>query len=354
MNKIINVGLVGYGMAGKVFHAPMINDVSGLNLYKVYTTSEEAIKSLKERYSDVLVSSNIDELFEDPNIQLIVLAVPNAVHYELAVKALENNKHVVVEKPFTVTTLEADKLIALAKQKNRILTVHQNRRWDSDFKTVEKIVKSDLLGDIVEYEAHYDRFRNYFEENTWKEKKLPGSGILYNLGSHLIDQAQILFGLPTEVFGDLRIQRHDGIIIDNFEIILNYPKLKVTLKAGTLVREISAHFTLLGNKGSFIKYGMDVQEESLKKGLAPKDLEYWGKEPDSISGKINTEINGLHFTGNIESEIGDYREFYSNVYKAILGEDTIKVTAQEARNTIRIIELAEKSNLEKQWIKFHE
>jgi len=354
MNKVINVGLVGYGMAGKVFHAPIITDVSGLNLYKVYTTNEEAIESLKGRYCDVLVSTNIDEIFMDPNIELIVIAVPNSAHYELAKKALEHNKHVVVEKPFTVTTLEADKLIALAKQKNRILTVHQNRRWDSDFKTVEKVVKSNLLGDIVEYEAHYDRFRNYFEENTWKEKKLPGAGILYNLGSHLIDQALVLFGLPTEVFGDLRIQRHDGILIDNFEVILNYPNLKVTLKAGTLVKEISAHFTLLGNKGSFIKYGMDVQEESLKKGLSPKDLDNWGIEPESISGEINTEFNGLHITGNIESEVGDYKSFYLNVYKSILGEETVKVTTEEARNTIKIIELIEKSNLEKQWVKFIE
>ena len=354
MNKIINVGLVGYGMAGEVFHAPIITNVSGLNLYKVYTTNEEAIKSLKERYPNVLLSSSIDELFQDPDIQLIVLAVPNAIHYELAKKALENNKHVVVEKPFTVTTKEADKLITLAKQKNKILTVHQNRRWDSDFKTVEKIIKGNLLGDIVEYEAHYDRYKNYFEQNTWKEKKLPGAGILYNLGSHLIDQAQILFGLPTEVFGDLRIQRHDGILIDSFEIILNYPNLKVTLKAGTLVKENSAHFTILGNKGTFIKYGMDVQEEGLKKGLTPSDIEDWGKEPEIISGKINTEINGLHITGNIESEVGDYREFYSNIYKAILGEEAIKVTAQEARNTIKIIELVEKSDLEKHWVEFHE
>jgi scyllo-inositol 2-dehydrogenase (NADP+) len=352
MNKIINVGLVGYGMAGRVFHAPIITNVYGLNLYKVYTTNKDAITALKERYPDVLVSSNIDELFQDPNIQLIVLAVPNVLHYELATKALENNKHVVVEKPFTVTTQEADKLIALAKQNNKILTVHQNRRWDSDFKTVEKIVKSNLLGNIVEYEAHYDRFRNYFKENTWKEKKLPGSGILYDLGSHLIDQALTLFGLPTEVFGDLNIQRHEGIIIDNFEIILNYPNLKVTLKAGMLVRQISAHFTLLGDKGSFTKFGMDVQEESLKKGLNPKDLEHWGKEPESIYGKIDTEVNGVHITGNIESEIGDYREFYLNIYKSILSEDTIKVTASQARNTIKIIELAQKSNLEKCWVKF--
>jgi scyllo-inositol 2-dehydrogenase (NADP+) len=354
MNKIINVGLVGYGMAGRVFHAPIITNVSGLNLYKVYTTNEDTIKTLKKRYSDVIVSSNIDELFQDPNIQLIVLAVPNVIHYELAAKALENNKHVVVEKPFTVTTQEADKLIALANRNNKILTVHQNRRWDSDFKTIEKIIKSNLLGDIVEYEAHYDRFRNYFRENTWKEKNLPGSGILYDLGSHLIDQAQFLFGLPTEVFGDLRIQRQHGVIIDNFEIILNYPNLKVTLKAGMLVNKVNAHFTLLGNKGSFIKYGMDVQEESLKKGLTPRDLECWGKEPESIYGKINTEINGLHITGNIESEVGDYREFYSNVYKSILSEDTIKVTALQARNTIKIIELAEKSNLQKSWVKFDE
>ncbi|WP_123052814.1 Gfo/Idh/MocA family oxidoreductase [Clostridium sp. JN-1] len=352
MSKEINVGLIGYGGAGRVFHAPIIESVSGLNLYKVYETKEDNIKNLNSKYPNTLITSNTDEILNDKNIDLVVLAVPNSIHFKLAKAALENYKNVIVEKPLTVTSKEADELLKLAKSKNKILTVNQNRRWDSDFRTVKKVIESGLLGNIVEYEAHFDRFRNYIKKSPWKEKDLPGSGILYDLGSHLIDQAQCLFGLPDEVFGDLRIQRNSGKVIDNFEVILAYNNLKVTLKAGMLVREQGPHFTILGKKGSFIKYGMDVQEENLKNGLMPKDIENWGVEPSSLWGNINTETNNLHFTGKIESEAGDYRKFYENVYLSILGEAELQVTPKQARNTIRIIELAQKSSLERKWVKF--
>ncbi|MGK0467763.1 Gfo/Idh/MocA family oxidoreductase [Clostridium sp.] len=352
MSKKINVGLIGYGVSGRVFHAPIISSVPGLNLYKTYETNEKNIENLKNKYPNILVTSNIDEFFQDENIDLVVIAVPNTAHYSLAKRALEGGKNVVVEKPFTINTKEADEIIELSKLKNKLLTVHHNRRWDSDFKTVKKVIQSNLLGDIVEYEAHYDRFRNYIKQNAWREKKLPGSGILYDLGSHLIDQAQCLFGLPKEIFADLRVQREDSETIDNFEVILSYDNLKVTLKAGMLVKEIGPHFTILGNKGSFIKYGMDVQEEDLKNDLIPKNIEEWGREPSSLWGNINTEINELQLTGKIESELGDYREFYENVYHSILGETELEVSPVQARNTIRIIELAEKSSLEKAWVKF--
>jgi scyllo-inositol 2-dehydrogenase (NADP+) len=352
MDKLVNVGLIGYGLGGRVFHAPIISSITGLKLYKVYATKPEYIKDIMGKYEDVKVVSNIDDVFLDENIELIVIAAPNLHHYELANRALECGKNVLVEKPFTVTSQEADKLIELAITKNKVLTIHQNRRYDSDFKTVEKIINSNILGELVEYEAHMDRFNNQIKCNTWKEENQAGSGLLYNLGSHLIDQAQYLFGLPEQVFGDLKIQRPQGKIIDSFEVILSYPKLKVTLKAGLLVKEPGAHFTLLGTKGSFIKHGLDTQEEMLVNGHIPNNEANWGKEPESIWGRVNTEVNGLHIIGKIESETGDYREFYKNVYLSILGEEKPKVTSLEARNTIRIIELALQSNTEKQWIRF--
>lgn len=350
--KIINIGLIGYGAAGQTFHEPIITSVPGLNLSKIYETNDSNLKILKTKYPQDKITSNIEDIFSDKSIEVVVLAVPNTAHYVLAKKALESGKNVVVEKPFTVTSEEADKLIKLAGEKNKILTVHHNRRWDSDFRTIRKIVKENLLGDLAEYEAHYDRFRNYIKENSWRENDVPGSGILYDLGAHLIDQAQCLFGVPEEIFADLQIQRSGGKTVDNFEIILHYPKVKVTLKAGMLVREVGPHYSLYGKNGSFIKYGMDVQEEALKKGIIPKDTENWGAEPENLWGKINTEVNGAHFIGKIESEAGDYREFYKNVYKAILGEEEIEVKAYQARNTIKIIELAEMSNKEKKWVKF--
>lgn len=350
--KTVNVGLVGFGLAGRVFHEPILASVPGFKICKIYEGSDENIKIIKSKYNEDVITHDINQIVKNENIELVVLAVPNSVHYNLAKKALENCKNVVIEKPFTVTSKEADVLINLAKDKNKILTIHHNRRWDSDFLTIQKIAKENLLGNLVEYEAHFDRFRNFIKENTWKEDILPGSGILYDLGSHLIDQAQCLFGNPDEVFADLGIQRNGGRIIDNFELILNYQNIKVTLKAGMIVRELGPHFKLLGTKGSFTKYGMDVQEAFLKAGKTPKDVIDWGKEPEELWGSIDTELNGIHVIGKVESELGDYREFYRNVYKALNREEEINVTAQQARDTIKIIELAQISNIEKRWVTF--
>jgi predicted dehydrogenase len=353
MSKTINVGLIGFGGAGRVFHAPVISSVEGLKLYKVFETKKENINILKSKYKDVLLASELEDIFNDENIELVVIAVPNKAHFDLASRALNSGKNVLVEKPFTVTSKEADELIRLSKEKDKILTVHQNRRWDSDFRTVKEIINNNLLGDLVEYEVHYDRFRNYFKQNSWREESIEGSGILYDLGAHLIDQAQYLFGTPKKIFADIRIQRQGGKTNDNFEVILDYSELKVTLKAGMLVRGKIPHFMLLGTKGTFIKYGMDPQEEDLKIGIMPKDKVDFGKEIEENWGEINTEINGSHVVGKIESEAGDYRQLYRNVYLSILGEEELIVTPQQARNTIKIIEIAEESNKEKAWIQFN-
>ncbi|HEX9059349.1 MAG TPA: Gfo/Idh/MocA family oxidoreductase, partial [Clostridia bacterium] len=187
---------------------------------------------------------------------------------------------------------------------------------------------------------------------NWREKNIAGSGMLYDLGSHLIDQALYLFGTPNEIFADLQIQRQGGEAIDSFEIILEYPRLKVTLKSGILVKERGPHFTIHGTKGSFVKFGLDVQESDLIMGKLPKGSKEWGKEPENQWGKLNTQINGLNFIGNIESEPGDYTEYYRNVYNAILGIEDLIVTSHQARNTIRVIELAEQSSKERKWVKF--
>lgn len=350
--ETINIGLIGYGMGGRIFHAPVLTSVAGLRLTKVVETKPDSIAHLRENYPETEVVDRSEDIFNDPAVQLVIIATPNVYHYELAKRALEAGKHVVVEKPFTVTSLEADLLIEVAKKNGKLLTANHNRRWDSDFRTVEKIVRSQLLGELVEYEAHYDRYWPGLR-NSWKEKRTsPGADVLYNLGPHLIDQAICLFGLPEEVFGYLEIQRQTAEIADSFEILLRYPSLKVTLKAGMLVREAGPHFSLHGRKGSFIKFGMDVQESALYCGHKPNDFLDWGKEPEGLHGRINTEVNGIHFTGTVESESGDYREFYRNVYQALIGEAELTVTPQQARNTIRIIEIAEQSHAEKRWLRY--
>ncbi len=352
MDKNIKVGLIGFGVGGQIFHAPVLTTIKGLELMKIRATKPEQISVAKTKYPQAKIVSTSEEIFNDKNIDLVVITTPNTSHHSLATQSLKAGKHVVADKPFTITTAEADELIALAEEQNLVLSVFHSRRFDSDFCTIQKIVKNDLLGDIVEFESRYDRFRNFLKPGAWREEDAPGTGILYDLGSHLIDQCQVLFGLPEAVSADLRIQRKGGKAIDNFEVILHYPGIKASIKAGMLVRETLPRFILSGINGTFVKYGMDVQEEALKAGFTPLTKDNWGVEPNQIWGTINTEINGQHFVGKIESESGDYARFYLNVYNAISGMEDLIVTPLEARNNVRIIELAMQSQLEKRTIDF--
>ena len=333
-------------MAGQIFHAPIISSIENLSLKIIQTSNNASIEIARQRYPNAEIVGSTSELLIREDLDLIVVATPNHTHFALAKAALEADKHVIVEKPFTVTADEGFELTEIAKLRGKILTVHHNRRWDGDFLTVSKIIQKGLLGRLVEMEIRYDRYRPFLRSDTWKEEHLPGTGILYDLGSHLIDQAQTLFGLPESVRADVRTQRLGGKIPDNFEVVLNYGNLKVTLKAGMLVRQPLPHYTLLGDKGSFIKYGMDVQEEDLKTGAMPSTRNKWGIEPESQWGEINTEIEGLRLTGKVESEAGDYRSFYNNVRDAVLKNTPIKVTPTQATNTIKIIELAMRSQKE--------
>lgn len=354
MKRIVKVGLIGYGAAGRVFHAPVLTSVPGMALVKIRETKPENIQIAVGRYPDAEIVNSAEVIFSDQNIDLVIIATPNTSHFTLAQQALLAGKHVVVDKPFTITSAEADELISLASRLNLLLTVHHNRRWDSNAQTLRKVIASQLLGQLVELEIHYDRFRNYFRPGAWREEENPGAGILYDLGAHMIDEVQCLFGLPQSITADERNQRPGSKATDNFTLILDYDQLKVTLKAGMLVKEPGPTYTLLGNQGSFIKYGMDVQEEALKAGLTPNDVPDWGREPETLWGNLNTEYNGLSLKGKIQSEAGDYREFYTNVYLALTEGTALAVMPEQARNTIRIIELARQSSAEKRTIIFHD
>lgn len=350
--QTIQVGLIGYGMAGRVFHAPTITAVNGMKLHAVRATNEDAKALLHQRFPEVRIVSETSDIFNDPAIELVVIATPNTLHFPIAKEALLAGKHVVVDKPFTITSDEADALITLSKKQGRMLSVYHNRRFDSGARTVKKVIESGLLGNIVALELHFDRFRNFLKPNAWREEDAPGSGILYDLGAHLIDQATNLFRLPQAVFADTRAQRQGSKTVDAFEVILYYPQLKVTLKSGMLVKEPGPTSIVLGDKGSFVKWGMDVQEEALKAGHHPSTTPAWGEEPESIWGTLNTEWNGLQFRGKIQSEKGDYAAYYQNIYDALTKGADVIVKPEEARNTIRIIELAMQSAAEKRVIDF--
>jgi predicted dehydrogenase len=348
MKEPIRVGFIGYGMAARVFHAPVIGSLPELRLK---TVVERHGDDSRRDHPHVGVVRDADALLQDEEIDLVVVATPNDTHFDLARRALVAGKHVVVEKPFAATSDAAQQLIDLARRQERIISVHQNRRWDGDFKTVRKILEGKLLGRVVEYESRYDRFRNHRRENAWREAETEGSGILFDIGSHLIDQAQVLFGLPRAITADIRAQRGFGKVDDSFELILDYEDLKATLRAGMLVRERGPRFTLHGTEGSYVKHGFDPQEESLKRGLTPSAAN-WGEEPPERWGMLNTQLEGLHVRGRLETLAGSYQDFYRNVCDAIAGRAELAVTPVEARNTIRIIELAVRSNEQKRTVTY--
>ncbi len=352
MDKPIRVGLIGFGAAGQIYHAPILTCVDGLELTLIRATKSDQIALAHARYPQATVVNDNDAIINNKNIDLVVVATPNESHTSLAKAALLAGKHVVVEKPFTITTREADELIAVSKQCNKILTVNQNRRFEGDYATIKKVINSGMLGELAEFESHYDRFRNYLRPNAWREEDIPGAGIFYDLGAHLIDQVLDLFGLPATLTADLRLQRKGAKAIDNFELVMNYNNLKVTLKGGMLIKEPLPRFIILGEQGSFVKYGTDVQEEVLKAGGIPNKSANWGIEPESCWGKINTEYKGMHLIAKVETERGNYVNFYQNVYDTIIEKAALMVKPEESRNTIRIIELALQSNLEKQTLKY--
>lgn len=347
MNKIIRTGIIGFGMAGKVFHAPFISTLSGFRLSKISTSRAIAAKEAQTLYPDSHIVSDAQSILDDPAIDLVIICTPNAEHLPLAQTALRGGKHVIVEKPFTVTSTEADTLVSLARDQQRVLTVHHNRRWVADYKTVKKVIASRLLGNLATYEARYDRFRPALRPQAWREDNVPGAGILYDLGAHLIDQALQLFGLPQEITADVRIQRPGGNVDDYFDLVLHYPGLRASLHAGMLVKKPGPFFTLHGDRGSFIKSGMDVQEEALKAGSIPAGTPDWGVEPEHQWGQLFTEYEGLQIDGAIQSERGSFQDFFINVQQAIWGEAALIVTPEQARDTIRIIELALQSSREK-------
>lgn len=348
MAEQISVGLIGYGMAGRTFHAPVIQAVPNLRLKKVV---ERHTNETRQRYPWVEVVPDAAALLQDEEIKLVVIATPNASHFDLARQSLQANKHVVVEKPFTTTSGQAQELIDLARQQNRVISVNHNRRWDGDFQTVKKLLEGRLLGRLVEYESHYNRFRNYPRPKAWREEEGLGSGILFDLGAHLIDQAQVLFGVPQMITSDLRTQRDFAKINDSFELILHYDDLKVTLKAGMLVREQSPRFILHGTEGSFVKYGFDPQEEALKRGLIPSESN-WGNEPREQWGTLITQVGGLDMEGQVKTLAGCYQSFYQNIVDVIKGRAELAVKPEEARNTIRVIELAIESSEQQRTIHF--
>jgi scyllo-inositol 2-dehydrogenase (NADP+) len=340
--KKIKVALVGYGSVGEKIHAPLIHENPELELTAV--VERHASKS-QEKYPQVKVFRSLEALLEARVADLVVIVTPNELHFPQAKMALESGLHVVVDKPVTVHSEEARQLDTLAKEKGKLLSVFQNRRLDGDFLTVKEILRQETLGRIVHFESHFDRFRPHLV-NNWREKDLPGSGITYDLGTHLIDQAVVLFGKPEWVYAEILKQRTEAVVDDFFDITLMYPNLKVRLTASVMVNAPLPRFLVLGEKSSYSKYGLDVQEKAMKAGLPPSG-ENWGLEPEESWGKIFLENETKPFP----TLRGDYRLFYQNITDAIHGRAPLQVKMEEAILVLEIIEAALKSHQEGRRIK---
>lgn len=337
-SQAINTAVIAFGLSGRAFHAPFLAINPAFRLQKV--VERHASESVKI-YPQVQVCRTLEEVLEDKAIELVVITTPNTYHHSMAKQALEAGKHVVLEKPFTVTTAEGRDLINLAKEKNKMLTVFQSRRWDGDFLTLQGLLKENALGTLVEFESHYDRYRPFLK-GSWKEEPEAGGGILYDLAPHLVDQALVLFGLPRAVFADIRRQRPSSKIDDAFDLLLYYDKVKVNLRAGMVARIQRPRFLVKGTEGSYIKYGMDPQEALLRAGKAPIGEE-WGLENEEDWGTLYTSRNGLTFKGKTATIAGNYGGFYHNIAAHLRKGEPLAVKPEQALQVMEVIELARKS-----------
>ena len=340
MSAPLNAAIIGYGAAAKIFHAPVIDSVRGLVLKAI--SSSDAAK-VRADWPDIDVANTPAELFARPDIDLVIIPTPNATHFPFARAALAAGKHVVVDKPFTVTLTEARLLQSEAMQHGRLLSVFHNRRWDGDFLSLRQIVTGGELGEIVHFESHFDRFRPQIRAR-WREQAQPGSGLWFDLGPHLLDQAVQLFGLPDTIALDLARQRNGSEVDDWFHAVLRYGQCRVIVHAGTLVPVPAPRFVLHGRRGSFIKYGLDVQEDSLKAGRRPGDPG-WNIDPQAgvVSLWENSTSGGECKAREMPVLPGNYPAYYEGIRDAIRSGGEPPVTVADAIVVMRLLELGVQS-----------
>ena len=332
---MINVGVIGYGLSAKTFHLPMYKALDTYNLTAISTSQLDAVRT---EYPLVNSYDSANELIQQANVDLIVITAPNNVHYSLAMSCLKKGIHVVLEKPMTTTVEEAINLAKYAKEHDLVLAVFHNRRWDGDFLTVQKLIADKTIGEVTLVESHFDRFRPTVRQR-WREQSGAGTGILFDLGSHLIDQALCLFGLPNSVTGQCLQQRKNAQTVDYFHVQLHYKNVEVILHSSSLSAGPNKRFYIEGTKGSFVKYGLDPQEDQLKAKMLPTELSY-GKEKPEDFGVLYTEHNNQV----IKTLTGQYQQFYIQLAQSIIKGLPSPVNLEDAVNVIKIITLAQKSS----------
>lgn len=333
-------------MSGKLFHAPFVESHPDFELTAIVERSKN---ESKEKYPNAKIYRSVEELLTDDTLQLIIVNTPTHTHYEYVKAALQKGKHVIVEKPFTVLVKEAEELNALAQKNNLLLSVYHNRRYDGDYLAVKKVIEEKLLGELREVEIRYDRYRTTASGKQHKEGDLPGAGTLYDLGSHLIDQALQLFGRPDALFADLATMRENVEAVDYFELLLFYKKMRVRLKATVIARETYYAYIIHGMKGSFLHHRSDRQEQQLLDGVVPSVKPWCALSPEP-NGILHTEINCEIIKKHLTSLPGNYMDYFTSIYKALTGQGANPVPAADAVQTAEIIEAAIKSAKEKRMI----
>ncbi|MGA7341269.1 MAG: Gfo/Idh/MocA family oxidoreductase [Terracidiphilus sp.] len=338
---MIRVGLIGFGLGGRVFHAPLISSVEGLELAAVW---ERTSSKAAERYPGIVTCRSLEELLADSSLALIVVTTPNATHFELARQILCAGKSVVVDKPTAVTSAQIAELMSLAAEQNLLLVPFHNRRWDSDFQTIQKLLHEEAVGRLVHFESRFDRWRPTLPtDRLWKDDPALGGGLLLDLGTHLGDQALALFGKPAAVSAEIRRERDGAGANDSFTVRLRYPGFLATLGSNSLSLPAGARFHLRGTNGNYWKYGVDPQEAALQKVARISDPA-WGREPASSWGTLHVGIDGGTVSRPVEPVPGDYRLYYAGVRDALLRKAPPPVAALDAWRVARLLEWAAESS----------
>lgn len=336
---MLNVALCSYGMSGKVFHAPLITAEPRMHLHTVLQRNQP---SALADYPQVNIVKTFDELIANPEIHMVVVNTPNEHHYPMAKAALLAGKHVVVEKPFTLSIAEGEELIALAHEKNRVLSVFQNKRLESDHLDAQQILQSGVLGRVVEVEWHYDRYRTNITHKKWKEDKLPGSGTWFDLGIHMVDSMLCLFGKPDAVYADMRSLRRAEGATDYFNTIFHYSDMRVLLRSSTYVSEKGPTVSIHGDKGSFLKFGQDVQESQMMRGIIP-GMPGWAQPGEDNYGIVHTHNDGGSERKIIPGQRGCYEQYYHNIADAITGKAPLAFLPQQSLMGVELLLAAEQS-----------
>ncbi|MEU0130527.1 MULTISPECIES: Gfo/Idh/MocA family oxidoreductase [unclassified Streptomyces] len=346
-NAPLRVGLVGYGLAGSVFHAPLVSATEGLVLDTVVTSNAERQAQARAEFPDVRFAASPDELWPRADeLDLIVIASPNRTHVPLARAALEAGLPVVVDKPIAGTAAEARELAALARERGLLLSVFQNRRWDNDFLTLAGLVEDGALGDVQRFESRFERWRPQLK-GGWRESGDPQEigGLLYDLGSHVVDQALTLFGPAVQVYAESDVRRPGAAADDDTFIAITHANgVRSHLYVSATTAQLGPRFRVLGSKAGYVKYGLDPQEAALREGVRPAEGEPWGEEPEELWGRIGSGESALTGGGDpVRTLPGDYPAYYAAVSAALHGRGGNPVTALQAAATLDVLEAARRS-----------